>query len=138
MYALPASPQTIGGVLDSGIQLFKASFAQCWALALMSGIASAGASIYQALSGPIDAADPFAQFRSPTLWTVLVVGGLLSAILYIAVCTESVQSLPAGIAHSGKRWAPASASCRGYSWLPSFSRSPCSLVSCCLSFQVYM
>jgi hypothetical protein len=44
MYQKPTAPQSIGGVLDDTLQLYKASFASCWLpallLALVSGVFS--------------------------------------------------------------------------------------------------
>jgi hypothetical protein len=40
VYTAPRSPQSIGGVLDSTITLFKASFRHCWLAALLYSIVS--------------------------------------------------------------------------------------------------
>lgn len=40
-YVAPSAPLTIGGVLDNWLRLFRASFAGCWAFALLSAAAGA-------------------------------------------------------------------------------------------------
>ena len=47
MYKLPTAPRSIGGVLDDAIGLYRATFKQCWFLALISGAVSSALSIYQ-------------------------------------------------------------------------------------------
>lgn len=47
MYTLPSAPRPIGGVLDDAIGLYRATFRRCWLLALISGLCSTAASIYQ-------------------------------------------------------------------------------------------
>jgi hypothetical protein len=47
MYTLPTAPRPIGGVLDDAIGLYRATFKQCWLLALISGVFSAAVSMYQ-------------------------------------------------------------------------------------------
>ena len=47
MYTLPTAPRPIGGVLDDAIGLYRATFKRCWLLALISGVFSAAASMYQ-------------------------------------------------------------------------------------------
>ncbi len=37
-YAPPSSPQSIGGVVDDGLRLFRASFSRCWLLAIIPGL----------------------------------------------------------------------------------------------------
>ncbi len=48
-YVAPSSPLSIGGVLDNWIQLFRASFSRCWAVAL---IAVVGTAVMQFLITP--------------------------------------------------------------------------------------
>ncbi len=38
MYAPPSSPQSIGGVLDDALRLFRASYGRCWAFAVIPGL----------------------------------------------------------------------------------------------------
>ncbi len=40
MYQKPTVPQSIGGVLDDTLQLYKASFASCWVPALLTALAA--------------------------------------------------------------------------------------------------
>ena len=46
MYVRPASPQTIGGVLDDAIKLYRASFRACWPVAAATAIIGGALSIY--------------------------------------------------------------------------------------------
>jgi hypothetical protein len=46
VYTVPRAPQSIGGVVDSTINLFKASFRLCWPAALLSGLLSIGLSVW--------------------------------------------------------------------------------------------
>ena len=41
MYAPPSSPQSIGGVVDDALRLFRESFSRCWLLAIIPGLALA-------------------------------------------------------------------------------------------------
>lgn len=38
-YVAPSAPQTIGGVLDNWLRLFRSSFSRCWTLALIAAVA---------------------------------------------------------------------------------------------------
>ncbi|MGB6449461.1 MAG: hypothetical protein WBE92_01785, partial [Steroidobacteraceae bacterium] len=38
MYAPPSSPQSIGGVLDDALRLFRIAFGRCWVLAIIPGL----------------------------------------------------------------------------------------------------
>ncbi len=37
-YSPPSSPQSVGGVVDEGLRLFRASFSRCWLLAIIPGV----------------------------------------------------------------------------------------------------
>jgi hypothetical protein len=52
MYHRPSTPQSIGGVLDDTLQLYKASFASCWLPALLTALVS-GAFGYFVLAVPL-------------------------------------------------------------------------------------
>src|ERR1700722_7477393 len=52
MYQKPTVPQSIGGVLDDTLQLYKASFASCWLPALLTALI-AGAFSYFVLAVPL-------------------------------------------------------------------------------------
>lgn len=93
-YVAPSAPLTIGGVLDNWLRLFRASFAACWAIALVAAIAGAlvQLAVTPRLPTPgVPAVQYYLQYwsvlRAPTtflsdiaLWliTMLVYGGLLS------------------------------------------------------------
>ena len=50
MYVQPTTPQSIGGVLDSGFKLFKASFKNVFALAFVGAVISSVPNIYMTRS----------------------------------------------------------------------------------------
>jgi hypothetical protein len=60
MYQKPTVPQSIGGVLDDTLQLYKASFASCWLPALLAALVS-GAFSYFAVAVPLTHALPQAN-----------------------------------------------------------------------------
>jgi len=49
MYSKPASPQTIGGVLDDAVKLYRASFRACWPVAAAAAVIGGALNIYLAL-----------------------------------------------------------------------------------------
>lgn len=99
----PAQPQTIGGVLDTTFQLYKASIGKVWILCLIGGIGSVLPSIYMVMSGGANPGDPLAilgMFSSPGYWLtnlVAVVASLWSmGALYLkmnAIGTDAEMSL---------------------------------------------
>jgi hypothetical protein len=46
MYVRPASPQSIGGVLDDAIKLYRGSFRACWPVAAAAAVIGGALSIY--------------------------------------------------------------------------------------------
>lgn len=83
MYVAPQSPQPIGGVIDSAINLFKASFRQCWPAALLYSAISMGLSIWlqtrlRGLAATTSAADALAVIASPAVWGTYLLVILLS------------------------------------------------------------
>ena len=46
MYAKPTSPQTIGGVLDDAIKLYRESFRACWPVAAVAAVIMGAIGIY--------------------------------------------------------------------------------------------
>ncbi|HEY6644172.1 hypothetical protein [Povalibacter sp.] len=76
----PAQPQTIGGVLDTTFELYKASVGRVWILCLIGAIAGALPSIYMVTQGGI-ITDPLAAFgrgSSPGYWLANLVAIILS------------------------------------------------------------
>jgi hypothetical protein len=70
----PAQPQSIGGVLDTTFQLYKASVVKLMPLSLLMAIASSPPTIYLLTNGG-NVADPFAMLsmmRSPAYWLTVV------------------------------------------------------------------
>jgi hypothetical protein len=49
MYARPAAPQSIGGVLDDAIKLYRASFRACWPVAAAAAVIGGALNIYLTL-----------------------------------------------------------------------------------------
>ncbi len=99
----PAQPQTIGGVLDTTFQLFKASIGKVWILCLISAIAGTLPSIYMMTKGGANPADPLAtlsMMSSSGYWLTTLAAIILSlwsmGALYLkinAVGTDSEMSL---------------------------------------------
>jgi hypothetical protein len=71
----PAQPQSIGGVLDTTFQLYKASVVKMIPLSLLLALAGSPSSIYVFMQGgAANANDPLAMlaiFRSPGYWLAL-------------------------------------------------------------------
>jgi hypothetical protein len=92
VYAAPQSPQSIGGVLDSTITLFKASFRHCWLAALLYSIVNLVLTVWiqQRIAGTVLASDPAAELRavmaSPAIW-----GGYLLVIV-LSICFNLVMT----------------------------------------------
>jgi hypothetical protein len=94
MYVKPASPQTIGGVLDDAIKLYRASFRACWPLAAASAVIGGALSIYLLLHflGGIGVVfDPRAPmqaltvYRQPGIYLVWLVGAMVRLATYGAM-----------------------------------------------------
>lgn len=67
----PAQPQTIGGVLDTTFQLYKASVVNVWILCLLGALGGALPSLYMVFGGAANPADPLAAFSmmsKPGYW----------------------------------------------------------------------
>ena len=84
----PERPQSIGGVLDTTFQLYKASVLRVWPLVLLAAVGSSLPYIYVLIQGPeADPLDPFGMLTSPGYWAVNLATIILSlwaaAALYI-------------------------------------------------------
>lgn len=86
----PTQPQSIGGVLDTAFQLYKASLVRVLPLTVLMVIAGSPASIYMFAQGAVGSADPFAVLalmRSPGYWLAVAASylGLLwmSAAIFL-------------------------------------------------------
>jgi hypothetical protein len=60
----PTQPQTIGGVLDTSFQLYKASVVKVWPLCLLLAIGGSVPSIYLISKGVAGTTDPFATLAA--------------------------------------------------------------------------
>jgi hypothetical protein len=112
----PTQPQSIGGVLDTTFQLYKASLFPVVPLCLLLVAASLAPSIYVFVQGG-SSADPFAMgigalsaFSSPTYWVIYVVSvaGSLWALgaLYLkiaAIGSDSDMSIGVALGNSISR-----------------------------------
>ena len=70
----PAQPQSIGGVLDTTFQLYKASVVKLIPLSLIAALASSPPTIYMLMNGN-SLADPLAMLtmmRSPGYWLAVI------------------------------------------------------------------
>lgn len=85
MYARPASPQPIGGVLDDAIKLYRASFRGCWPIAagaaLITGLISMWLtfSLFNSALGSINAR-AFSGFSQPKF----MLGNIVNYLVQIA------------------------------------------------------
>jgi hypothetical protein len=52
MYVMPSAPQSIGGVIDDAIRLYRNSFSRCWLLALIPSALYGAVMLAAALAGP--------------------------------------------------------------------------------------
>ena len=71
----PAQPQSIGGVLDTTFQLYKAAVVKMIPLSLLSILAGSPSSVYVFVKGFGDSANPLAMFNvagSPGYWLALL------------------------------------------------------------------
>ena len=78
----PTQPQSIGGVLDTTFQLYKASVVKMIPLSLLTVVAGSPSSIYMFTQGGAgDATNPLAMFSmmsSPSYWLVSLAGMIAS------------------------------------------------------------
>jgi hypothetical protein len=76
----PTQPQSIGGVLDTMFQLYKATLVKLLPLSLLMAVANSPPSIYAFVRGSaLDPANPaamLATFTSPGYWAAVLVGWL--------------------------------------------------------------
>lgn len=82
MYQRPDAPRSIGGTLDDGFRLFKASFMQVFILAFIAAVVSSIPSVM--LNSGANPADPFAQF-TVGVGVAFVLAMLVSAVIYGAI-----------------------------------------------------
>ena len=94
-YVAPSSPLSIGGVLDNWIQLFRASFSRCWALALIAVAASAVMQFFITPPLPVPGQNLlqavqqiFAMMRVASL--LMIVSWLITLIVNGALLTQQV------------------------------------------------
>jgi len=94
-YVAPSAPQSIGGVLDDWIRLFRSSFGACWALALIAALAEALMQfmITPSLATPnVSAVQRYLQYwsalRAPTIFLTDLVFWLILLLLYGAVLAQ--------------------------------------------------
>jgi hypothetical protein len=94
----PTQPQSIGGVLDTTFQLYKASAVKMIPFSLLLALASSPSSIYVfAQGGVANASDPFAMlamFRSTGYWlaTCATYIGLLFGIAVASIKLAAIAS----------------------------------------------
>jgi hypothetical protein len=109
VYTAPRSPQPIGGVIDSAINLFKASFRQCWLATVLYCLAGLGLAIWlqtqvgtemRAQLGEIRAAGGTPEaigllretFSSPAIWGTYLVMLLLSLLFNLMITWTMVDT----------------------------------------------
>jgi hypothetical protein len=83
----PERPQSIGGVLDTAFQLYKASVLKVWPTCLLIAIVTSLPTVYMLMSGAASE-DPFAALAvmsDPLYWVVYCVTMLLTMWLWAAL-----------------------------------------------------
>lgn len=98
MYAVPQSPQTIGGVLDSTITLFKASFRHCWPAAALYSVVNLVLTVWiqqrvtsVALSPGATPAELLASISAPAIWGGYLLVTLFSVFIYLVMSATIVD-----------------------------------------------
>lgn len=94
----PTQPQSIGGVLDTTFQLYKASIVKMIPLSLLMAVAESPSSIYLfTQGGTATAANPFAMLNAigPAFWLVVAVQ-LLGTTWVMAAAYLKVGAIGAG------------------------------------------
>ena len=94
----PAQPQSIGGVLDTTFQLYKASIVKVIPLSLLMVIAGSPSSIYMFTQGAGNPADPFAMLnlmRSPSYWLSALVG-MIATVWMISAMYLKIGAIGSG------------------------------------------
>lgn len=95
----PTQPQSIGGVLDTTFQLYKASIVKMIPLSLLMSVAESPSSIYLfTQGGTATAANPFAMLNAisgPTFWLVVAVQ-LIGTTWLMAAAYLKVGAIGAG------------------------------------------
>ena len=102
MYTKPAAPQSIGGVLDDSIKLYRDAFAKSWPLALigevmiaapllvirlqLAAVPGVGGNPMAMATNPAAAAAYMAVYKSPAIWlsylaVMIVTFGLYNALI---------------------------------------------------------
>ena len=76
MYVTPSAPQSIGGVIDDAIRLYRHTFSRCWILVFLPAVALGAYQLIIARYLPIYSMSPVAQFhqsaRHPLPGVVLI------------------------------------------------------------------
>lgn len=95
----PAQPQSIGGVLDTTFQLYKASVVKMIPLSLLMVIASSPSTIYVFTQGAAgNPADPFAMLgmmRSPGYW-LAVIAGMVGSLWMMSAAYLKIGAIGTG------------------------------------------
>ena len=117
-YAAPSAPQSVGGILDDWLRLFRSSFNRCWPLALLAAVAAMatqllavprlprpGLSVLQYLEQTVSGLHTPAVFATDLLFwlIVLVVYGALLAQQSAVMCGDAPLSFAGALAIAVRR-----------------------------------
>ncbi|MGH8217540.1 MAG: hypothetical protein ACREUT_03065 [Steroidobacteraceae bacterium] len=85
-YVAPSAPQSIGGVIDDAIRLFRASWSRCWLLAVIPGLAGVLFTLALPISVPTNVKPSLVSILHTyaSMFTLRVVG------LYVLITIVSV------------------------------------------------
>lgn len=94
-YVAPSVPLTVGGVLDNWIRLFRTSFADCWALALVAAAAGALVQVMFTPTLPTPGLRPLQAWiqlssglRGPGIFLADILLVAISLLVYSALLTQ--------------------------------------------------
>lgn len=112
MYSKPTSPQSIGQVLDGSFRLTRSAYRQTWVLALLAGLVTTPASIYQFTQGESFTQSLLAP-ADAVYWTLYSVGMLVSLVFLSAIYLR-IDAIAGGTTGGSNVMA---AALRRYPWL---------------------
>ena len=92
MYVQPATPRSVGGVLDDSFRLYKASFAYTWLGGLVLAIVMLGFALFMSTTQGIQRtpAQALAMVRAPAFLVSYVVTALISVWVYCAMIANII------------------------------------------------
>jgi Membrane domain of glycerophosphoryl diester phosphodiesterase len=99
-YVPPSAPQSIGGVIDDAIRLFRSCWSRCWVLVVIPGIASILFTLAIPLSVPTNVKPSLASLLQmyATIYTPRVIGFYFLLLVFSLIFHGAVLAYEAAIA----------------------------------------